>query len=117
MNRLDETRSVIQSGGKHAQLVTMLKTTLGMGHGDANTLVHMVKKSAEESLCQLPAQEAVRHHRSGHQHPSRSGAQHEGNPQSERLKALPAGQMCNYRIKLTRPQEVDTELLSWIQKI
>lgn len=45
---LAELAKVIQQSGltKHGELVTMLKTTLGMGHGDANTLVHTVKQSA-----------------------------------------------------------------------
>jgi hypothetical protein len=40
------TKIVKKSGlSKHGELVTMLKTTLGMGHGDANTLVHIARKS------------------------------------------------------------------------
>jgi hypothetical protein len=34
---------------KHGELVKMLKTTLGMGHGDANTLVHVARKSDGQS--------------------------------------------------------------------
>lgn len=45
---LAQLAKVIEKSGltKHGELVAMLKTTLGMGHGDANTLVHTVKKSA-----------------------------------------------------------------------
>jgi len=45
---LAELAKLIEKSGltRHGELVTMLKTTLGMGHGDANTLVHTVKQSA-----------------------------------------------------------------------
>ncbi|MBL8958620.1 MAG: DUF4287 domain-containing protein [Gemmatimonadetes bacterium] len=40
-------RLVAASGlEKHGEIRDMLKTTLGMGHGDANTLVHHLKQSA-----------------------------------------------------------------------
>ena len=34
---------------------------------------------------------------------------------TDRLQALPAGQMCNYKVKLTHVQEVDAELVAWIR--
>lgn len=38
---------IAKSGlGKHGELVAMLKSELGMGHGDANTVVHSVKQAA-----------------------------------------------------------------------
>lgn len=44
------TKIVKDSGlSKHGELVKMLKTDLGMGHGDANTLVHVARKSDGQS--------------------------------------------------------------------
>ncbi len=39
---LDQLYGLIRNAGleKHGQIVTMLKTELGLGHGDANTLTH-----------------------------------------------------------------------------
>src|SRR5918993_589825 len=44
---LEQLERIVRSSGlsKHGELVAMLKTDLGMGHGDANTLVHHAKKS------------------------------------------------------------------------
>lgn len=44
---LKELSAIITSSGlsKHGEIREMLKNTLGMGHGDANTLVHQALKS------------------------------------------------------------------------
>lgn len=46
---LAELALIVKNSGlsKHGELVTMLKTTLGMGHGDANALVLSVRKADE----------------------------------------------------------------------
>ncbi len=45
---LAQLEKIIRSSGltRHGELVAMLKTDLGMGHGDANTLVHHARKPA-----------------------------------------------------------------------
>lgn len=44
---LAELSALVRKGGleKHGEIVAMLKRDLGMGHGDANTLVHHVKNA------------------------------------------------------------------------
>jgi hypothetical protein len=60
---LAELLQIVRSSGltKHGELVAMLKTAFGMGHGDANTVVHMARKSAEGATgpSQAPSSEAV----------------------------------------------------------
>jgi len=48
---LAELAALVKGSGlsKHGELVAMLKTTLAMGHGDANTLVHTVLQSDGQS--------------------------------------------------------------------
>jgi hypothetical protein len=45
---LAELAAIIAKSGltKHGELVAMLKADLGLGHGDANTVVHKVKQAA-----------------------------------------------------------------------
>lgn len=38
-----------------------------------------------------------------------------GLPASQRLVEVPPGGMCNYKVKLTNPAEVDDELIGWIR--
>lgn len=45
---LSELAAIVAGSGltKHGELVAMLKADIGLGHGDANTLVHVLKQSA-----------------------------------------------------------------------
>jgi len=162
---LAELAAIVSESGltKHGELVAMLKTSLGMGHGDANTLVHIVKKSdgqsaaAEQGLSadqvldglyvgpkaalrpihdklmaairdfgdfeEAPKKTYVSYRRKkqfvmiGPATNSRVevGLNMKGVPPTERLAEMPAGQMCNYKVKLTDPNEVDAELIGWIR--
>jgi hypothetical protein len=51
---LDALAGIVKSSGltKHGEIRDMLKRDLGMGHGDANTLVHYVLKSDGTSAAQ-----------------------------------------------------------------
>lgn len=43
------------------------------------------------------------------------GLNMEGPKATDRLQELPAGQTCNYKVKLTDAKEVDAELVAWIK--
>lgn len=46
---LDELKSLVQRSGlgKHSEVVGMLKSELGLGHGDANTVAHLAKEAVK----------------------------------------------------------------------
>lgn len=162
---LTELASIVAGSGlsKHGELVAMLKSTLGMGHGDANTLVHTVLKSDGQSAATaqgLSAEQVLDGLYTGakatlrpihdkllleirklgdfEEAPKKSyvsyrrkkqfamigpatntrvevGLNMKGVNATARLLELPAGQMCNYKVRLADQQEVDAELLAWIR--
>ena len=160
---LAELSAIVKRSGleKHGELVAMLKSTLGMGHGDANTLVHTVRKSAGPAAVQgAPGGEvldglyigskaalrlihdklmtALRKFGEFEEAPKKTyisyrrkkqfatigpatntrvevGLNMKGVKPTARLEELPAGQMCNYRVKLTDAAQVDAELVAWIR--
>jgi hypothetical protein len=162
---LDELSELVKGSGlaKHGELVAMLKSTLGMGHGDANLVVHTVLKSdgrsaaAEQGLAgdavldalytgpksalrpihhallgamrgfgdfeEAPKKTYVSYRRKkqfamiGPATNTRVevGLNMKGVEPTDRLVALPAGQMCNYKVRLGDTSEVDGELIDWIR--
>ena len=158
---LGELFAFIRDSGlaKHGERVAYLKAELGLGHGDANTLVHAAKQAEappstpvgdpldtlytgpkttlrpiHEALLakmkplgefdEAPKQKYISYRRKkqfatiGPPTNTRVelGLNIKDLPESPRLEKLPAGQMCNYRVKLTDPSEVDAELVGWIRR-
>jgi hypothetical protein len=156
------TAIVKRSGlSKHGELVAMLKSELGMGHGDANTVVHVALKSDGASAArglstdqvldglytgpksalrpihdkllaamrkfgpfdEAPKKTYVSYRRKkqftmiGPATNTRVevGLNMKGLKATGRLQELPAGQMCNYKVRLADVKEVDAELIAWIK--
>lgn len=162
---LVELIELVSSSGlsKHGELVAMLKTTLGMGHGDANALVHAAleskgqsasaaqERSGDQVLDELytgpkaalrPIHDKlllkIRKFGNFEEAPKKTyvsyrrkkqfamigpatntrvevGLNMKGVTTTDRLQELPAGQMCNYKVKLTALQDVDSELIAWVR--
>jgi hypothetical protein len=161
----DLARIVTGSGlTKHGDIRDMLKRDLGMGHGDANTLVHHVLKSdgaAAAAASGKHADAVLDDIYSGPKGalrpihdalmaaistfgpfevaPKKGYVSLRGRKQfamigpatktqvevglnlkdagaTVRLHALPHGGMCQYRVRLSDPFEVDAELIAWIRK-
>jgi hypothetical protein len=153
---------------KHGEMVTMLKTKLHMGHGDANLVVHLFRSpgGAAGASAAAPAGaaadggDALAAIYAGSKAPLRAlhdavmakvakfgpfeiapkkanvslrrkkqwallgpgskgrleiGLNMKGVPATDRLQAQPPGGMCQYKVWLTAPNEVDQELLGWLR--
>ena len=157
---LDQLIAHVKDSGldKHSEIVSMLKSSLGLGHGDANRIAHLAKEAgttSESSPADLlnalyvgpkaalrpihdsllthlnqfgafetaPKQKYVSYRRKrqfamiGPATNTRVevGLNIKELPSSPRLEKLPAGQMCNFRVKLTDAAQVDSELVAWIK--
>jgi hypothetical protein len=163
---LDELGAVVRASGltKHGEIRDMLKRDLGLGHGDANTLVHAVLKSDGGSAARekgLSSEAVLDEIYSGAKAALRPihdklmarvnqfgefdvapkkgyvslrrkkqfamigpatntrvevGLNIKGLKPDARLVELPPKGMCDYKVKLTTPEEVDDELMAWIQQ-
>jgi predicted transport protein len=151
------SRFVLDSGlEKHGEMVAMLKSELGMGHGDANTLIHVARgnstrgASGEDTLSTLYTDKKA-HLRPIHDRlleivqtfgdmeeaPKKTyvsyrrkrqfamigpasntqvelGLNVKGLDTTDRLEALPPGKMCNFRVRISSPDEIDSEMIGWI---
>lgn len=158
---LDDLYALLKASGltKHGQLRDLLKRDHGIGHGDANTLVHMYLKSAEPAasasgdVLDVLYAGPKAHLRAIHDRlmagingfgpfevaPKKSyvslrrkkqfamigpaartrvevGLNMKGVEATSRLRAMPPGGMCQYKVDVTDPAEVDAELIGWIKQ-
>jgi len=163
---LAELGQIVQASGltKHGEIRAMLQRELGLGHGDANALVHALANSDGQRAAQtqgastddvlstiyagpkavlrpihdqlitainelgefeiVPKKGYVslrRKKQFAMLGPASKGRVEVGLnmksvPPTERLTALPAGGMCNYKVNVADSSEVDAELIDWIQQ-
>ncbi|MEH6462137.1 DUF5655 domain-containing protein [Chitinimonas sp. JJ19] len=164
--RLDELVALVRQSSlkKHGELRDMLQRELGLGYGDANTLVHHALQSDgasaaaaqglsdDEVLAELysgpkaalrPIHDKLMAALAGFGEfetaPKKTyvslrrkkqfamvgpatktcvevGINHKSLSPNERLQALPAGGMCQYKVRLSQPEEVDEALLGWLRQ-
>jgi hypothetical protein len=154
---LAQLTKIVQSSGltKHGEIVAMLKQDLGMGHGDANTLVHATKAPAAPASGDVldeiytgpkahlrPIHDALMTAISKfgpfETAPKKAYVSLRGKKQfamigpatntqvevglnmkgvkgTSRLIEQKPGGMCQYKVRLGGPGEVDAELIAWIR--
>lgn len=163
---LAELDQIAQASGltKHSELRELFKRELGLGHGDANALVHALVNPDGERAAQAqgktpdmvldelyagPKADLRPIHdklmraintfgdfeiapKKGYVSLRRKkqfamigpatktqvevGLNAKDLPTAERLTVLPPGGMCNYKVRLADPGEVDDELITWLQQ-
>jgi predicted transport protein len=163
---LDELFTLIRQSGlaKHGEMRDVLKRDLGLGHGDANTPVHVFRQSdgkpgaqttgaspddvldeiyagpkAALRLIHEKVMAAITDFGPFEIAPKKNyvslrrkkqfamigpatktrvevGLNMKGVEATSRLMAMPAGGMCQYKVNVTAPEEVDQELLGWIRQ-
>ncbi len=152
------TRMVLESSlEKHGEMVALLKSDLGMGHGDANTLVHIARGNSTRGASGGDALSTLYTDKKAHLRPIHDrlleivqtfgdmeeapkktyvsyrrkrqfamigpatntqvelGLNVKGLTATDRLEALPPGKMCNYRVRIASPDEIDSEMIGWIR--
>lgn len=163
---LEDVRLLIQQSGlsKHGEIRTLLMNELGLGYGDANSLVHYALQSDGQSAAEaasatlddvlgeiysggkaplLPIHQRVMAAVEGfglfESVPKKGyvslrrkkqfamvgpatksqvevGLNAKELPAGGRLVEVPPGGMCQYKVRLSSPDEVDGELIEWIRQ-
>jgi hypothetical protein len=158
----EELFAVLRASGleKHGALRDKLKADLGMGHGDANLIVHLFRQADEGGAATAEAdpldaiyagpkaalrpiherllaeigalgpfevapKKAYVSLRRAKQFatvgpPAKNrvevGLNMKGVEPTDRLLAIPPGGMCQYKVNVTDPGQVDAELMEWIRR-
>lgn len=156
---LAQIRAMIASSGlsKHGEQRSWLMTELGLGHGDANTVVHLARRAAEPAPAGGDALDALYTGAKAGLRPLHEqvmaaisalgpfeiapkkaylslrrkrqfamlgpatkdrlelGLNVKGLAAHARLKAMPAGGMCQYTVRLGHADELDKTLLAWVR--
>lgn len=163
---LEELKALIHGSGlsKHSEVRDMLKQTLGLGFGDANTLAHVARQAVagppesaatagtgdpadalytgpkaalrpihDKLMARLaalgdfevaPKKTYVSLRRKkqfatiGPATNTRveAGINMKALQATARLEAMPPKSMCDFRVKLTAPEQVDDELIGWLRR-
>lgn len=163
---LEELAALVRASGltRHGEIRDMLKRDLGLGHGDANTLVHVVLQSDGERAAQAKGQSSAHVLDEIYSGPKAAlrpihdelmervnpfgefeiapkkgyvslrrkkqfamvgpatntrvevGLNTKSLTATDRLLAMPPKGMCDYKVKLTDPSEVDEELIGWLKR-
>jgi hypothetical protein len=163
---LDQLAGILRKSGltRHGELRDMLKRDLGLGHGDANMLVHVCLKTdgasaaaasgatTDDVLTEIYAgpkaalrpihdafMKAIGKFGSFEIAPKKGyvslrrkkqfamigpgtktrvdiGINMKGVKGTKRLVELPTGGMCQYRVAVTDPKDVDKELVGWVKQ-
>lgn len=162
---IPELNALLQQSGltKHGELRAMFMRELGLGHGDANSLVHYLRKSDGQRAAEAQGastEDVVGELYAGAKAPLRPihdrlmaailefgafeilpkkgyvslrrkkqfamigpatntrvevGLNMKGVAATDRLVAMPAGGMCQYKVKVSHAGEVDGELIRWVK--
>lgn len=150
---LDELYTIARGCGltKHGEIRDYLKKALGLGHGDANTIVHFALQPAQPGGDEIytgakaalkPVHDAIlaqvstfgdfeiapkkgyvslrRKKQFAMVGPATNtqievGINAKSLSGGDRLKPVPAGGMCQYKVRVASVAEVDAELVAWIK--
>lgn len=156
---LSELCNLVNASGltKHSEVIKMLKTDLGLGHGNANLIAHMAKQAANPADDDTSPMDRIYSSTKAHLRPIHEallgvlhsfgsfdtapkksyisyrrskqfamigpatknavevGINSRTLSEGDRLEKLPPGKMTPFRVRLSAPEQVDDEVISWLK--